>query len=189
MKISVTVHRSEIPLILFGNSADIFQTKAMFPGECINSISEYLKKKSVGGMMEKLQVCRKKIFYTYDINDKIFAEGVYHVEKRILNYRKYIDELLTRSDLDWEAVIREHLIQIAFFQHERLVHLIVTITFALIEVIVFGLCVVSFTPGVGLLAIVILILLIPYIRHYYILENEVHKMYMQYDKMVEERDR
>ena len=111
------------------------------------------------------------------------------MEKRILNYRKYIDELLMRSDLDWEAVIREHLIQISFFQHERLIHLIVTITFAILEVIVIGLCVVSFTPGVGLLAIALLILLIPYVRHYYILENEVQKMYWQYDKMVENKER
>ena len=110
------------------------------------------------------------------------------MEKRILNYRKFIDELLTRDDLDWEAVIREHLIQIYFFQHERLIHLIVTITFAILEVVVIGLCVVSFTIGVGLLAIALLVLLIPYIRHYYILENEVQKMYWQYDKMVEKRD-
>lgn len=111
------------------------------------------------------------------------------MEKRILNYRKYIDELLTRSDLDWEAVIKEHLIQISFFQHERLIHLIVTITFAILEVIVIGLCVVSFTLGVGLLALALLILLIPYVRHYYILENEVQKMYWQYDEMVKKRDK
>lgn len=111
------------------------------------------------------------------------------MEKRILNYRRYIDELLTRDDLDWEAVIREHLIQISFFQHERLIHLIVTITFAILEVVVIGLCVVSFTIGVGLLAIALLVLLVPYIRHYYILENEVQKMYWQYDKMVEKRDK
>lgn len=111
------------------------------------------------------------------------------MEKRILNYRKYIDELLTRGNLDWESVIREHLIQISFFQHERLIHLIVTITFAILEVVVIGLCVVSFSIGVGLLAIALLVLLIPYIRHYYILENEVQKMYWQYDQMVEKRDR
>ena len=109
------------------------------------------------------------------------------MEKRILNYRKYIDELLMRDDLDWETVIKEHLIQISFFQHERLIHLIVTITFAILEVIVIGLCVVSFTLGVGLLAIALLTLLVPYIRHYYILENEVQKMYWQYDKMVEKQ--
>lgn len=111
------------------------------------------------------------------------------MEKRILNYRRYIDELLTRSDVNWEAVIKEHLIQISFFQHERLIHLIVTITFAILEVIVIGLCVVSFTLGVGLLAIALLILLIPYVRHYYILENEVQKMYWQYDKMVKKQDK
>lgn len=107
------------------------------------------------------------------------------MEQRILNYRKYIDELLKQDDQDWETVIKEHLIQVSFFQHERLIHLIVTVTFALLEVIVIGLCVVSFTLGVGLLAIALLILLVPYIRHYYILENEVQKMYGQYDRMVE----
>lgn len=110
------------------------------------------------------------------------------MEKRILNYRKYIDELLQQTNADWAAVIREHLIQVSFFQHERLIHLIVTVTFAILEVVVIGLCVTSFTPGVGLLAIALLVLLVPYVRHYYILENEVQKMYVQYDKLVERRD-
>lgn len=111
------------------------------------------------------------------------------MEQRILNYRKYIDELISQDNSDWDAVIKEHLIQVSFFQHERLIHLIVTVTFALLEVIVIALSVVSFTIAVGLLAIALLVLLIPYIRHYYILENEVQKMYRQYDRMVEKRDR
>lgn len=111
------------------------------------------------------------------------------MEQRILNYRKYIDELISQDNSDWDAAIKEHLIQVSFFQHERLIHLIVTVTFALLEVIVISLSVVSFTIGVGLLAIALLVLLIPYIRHYYILENEVQKMYGQYDRMVEKRDR
>lgn len=111
------------------------------------------------------------------------------MEQRILKYRKYIDELLAQDQADWDAVIREHLIQISFFQHERLIHLIVTVTFALLEVIVIALSVTAFTIAVGLLALALLVLLIPYIRHYYILENEVQKMYGQYDRMVEKRDR
>ena len=75
----------------------------------------------------------------------------------------------------------------SFFQHERLIHLIVTVTFALLEVVVIALSVAAFTLGVGLLALGLLVLLIPYIRHYYILENEVQKMYRQYDQMVEKR--
>jgi hypothetical protein len=107
------------------------------------------------------------------------------MEQRILKYRKYIDELLGQENVDWESVISEHLIQVSFFQHERLIHLIVTVTFALMEVIVMGLCVTAFSPGLGLLALLILVLLVPYVRHYYILENEVQKMYKQYDEMIQ----
>ncbi len=109
------------------------------------------------------------------------------MEQRILHYRKYIDELLAQDDADWESVIREHLIQISFFQHERLIHLIVTVTFALLEIIAAALAVTAFSPATGLLALVILVLLIPYVRHYYILENEVQKMYRQYDQMAARR--
>ncbi len=34
------------------------------------------------------------------------------------------------------------------------------------------------------LDILFMILLIPYVRHYYILENETQKMYVQYDALV-----
>ena len=79
----------------------------------------------------------------------------------------------------------EHLTQISFFQHERLVHLIVTVLFAILEM--FAIALAMFFPGIGtlLLVVVVLVLLIPYIRHYYILENEVQKMYGQYDKLCE----
>ena len=79
--------------------------------------------------------------------------------------------------------LQEHLVQVGFFQHERLIHLIVTVTFALLEMLAIVLSVISNSLFTLLLPIVILILLIPYIRHYYILENEVQKMYGQYDRM------
>lgn len=79
--------------------------------------------------------------------------------------------------------LEEHLVQVGFFQHERLIHLIVTVTFALLEMLAIVLSVISDSLFTLLLPVVILILLIPYIRHYYILENEVQKMYGQYDRM------
>lgn len=79
--------------------------------------------------------------------------------------------------------LEEHLVQVGFFQHERLIHLIVTVTFALLEMLAIVLSVISDSLFTLLLPVVILILLIPYIRHYYILENEVQKMYVQYDRM------
>ena len=77
--------------------------------------------------------------------------------------------------------LKEHLVQVGFFQHERLIHLIVTVTFALLEMLAIVISVISDSLFTLLLPIVILI--IPYIRHYYILENEVQKMYGQYDRM------
>lgn len=109
------------------------------------------------------------------------------MERRILTYRKYMDELLLRENADWERIREEHLVQIGFFQHERLIHLIVTVIFALLTVFSAGLAFLMMaqgTEGAGNLLLVVaafLVLLIPYVRHYYILENEVQKMYRQYD--------
>lgn len=111
------------------------------------------------------------------------------MEKRILSYRRAVDELLKQEHVDWEKAIEEHLVQVGFFQHERLIHLIVTVTFALLEMLSIFMTVMSFTIGggnaaLGALDLLLLVLLVPYIRHYYILENEVQKMYAQYDEML-----
>lgn len=113
------------------------------------------------------------------------------MEQRILQYRKSIDEWLEKTEQSAQVsqeILRdkmeEHLNQIGFFQHERLIHLIVTVTFALLEMLAILLNVISDRLFSLLLPVVILILLVPYIRHYYIWENEVQKMYVQYDRML-----
>lgn len=111
------------------------------------------------------------------------------MKKRIIEYRQKIDTILTISqDISpeqWEAILEEHLIQIGFFQHERLVHLIVTVTFAILTLISLVASLFICTPAMFLLTILFLVLLIPYIMHYYTLENEVQKMYTQYDRILE----
>lgn len=106
------------------------------------------------------------------------------MRKRLQNY---INEINQREYEDLDDVtkrdIRERmLVQIQFFQHERLIHLIVTVTFAvlmMISMIGFCLCeTIAFLILEGLL----FILLIPYIRHYYFLENGVQKLYSIYDR-------
>ncbi len=106
------------------------------------------------------------------------------MEKRILTYRKYVDELLEKEEADWQKIMEEHLVQIGFFQHERLIHLIVTVLFALLEVISLAITTMNFQFAWGALTLLLLVLLIPYVRHYYILENEVQKMYGQYDRIL-----
>jgi fatty acid desaturase len=108
------------------------------------------------------------------------------MRKRILAYRRRIDaELEAGGGRDWALLRSEHLIQISFFQHERLIHLIVTALFALIEVLAVGFSLLYFSPAVLVFSLIVLILLIPYIRHYFLLENEVQKMYGQYDRIME----
>lgn len=118
------------------------------------------------------------------------AERIIRMEQRILQYRKFMDEELLRlskeqnvTEEEISRIKKEHLVQISLFQHERLVHLIVTVTFALLEMLAILLTVVSGELFPILLSGALLILLIPYVRHYYILENEVQKMYGQYDAL------
>lgn len=108
------------------------------------------------------------------------------MRKRILWYRQKIDALLKECppDTDWNAVLTEHLQQISFFQHERLIHLIVTMTFAVLTLLSFGIVLVTQLFSLLLLTGTLLVLLIPYIFHYYLLENETQKMYVQYDHIL-----
>ncbi|MGN1188513.1 MAG: hypothetical protein ACI4R6_08455 [Lachnospiraceae bacterium] len=108
------------------------------------------------------------------------------MEKRILSYRRYMDEQIRilkecGNVGDVSELKREHLTQIGFFQHERLIHLIVTVVFALLEVLSIIIVLISGEVFSILLPLAVMVLLVPYIRHYYILENEVQKMYRQYD--------
>lgn len=111
------------------------------------------------------------------------------MKNRINTYKAYIDALLEKNapDTDWDEVIRQHLIQLEFFMHERLIHLIVTITFALMECIVMTMVVMAFSIPVSALFILILVLLIPYVGHYYLLENSVQYMYKQYDALLRKK--
>ncbi|MGN0376887.1 MAG: hypothetical protein ACI4ED_04555 [Suilimivivens sp.] len=108
------------------------------------------------------------------------------MKKRIISYRNHIDSLLDNPQqvTDWNTVIEEHLIQISFFQHERLIHLIVTVAVAILTLMSAGIFIMTLYVPVVLLFVLFLVLLVPYIMHYYTLENEVQRMYVQYDRMM-----
>ncbi len=132
---------------------------------------------------------RKRILSYLDYVDRIIAhdlpvtasfgaDGV-HTDKLVK------DEIPTRKD--YEKLLSYHLHQISFFQHERLIHLIVTVLFALLAVIIFALiaaCGANASILLYPLFFFVLVLLIPYIWHYLLLENGVQKMYAQYDELL-----
>lgn len=107
--------------------------------------------------------------------------------ERIKKYLVYIDELLGSDDkdIDWEREMKKHLVQIGFFAHERLIHLIVTVTFAILTVMAFLYTISNFSLAMIALIFALMCLMIPYIKHYYLLENSVQQMYEQYDRMQE----
>lgn len=85
---------------------------------------------------------------------------------------------------EYEKVLREFETKIAYFQHERLIHLIVTVLFAILEMSAIYVILVSPNFGAIILCIMFLILLVPYVMHYYFLENSVQKMYKMRDKLI-----
>jgi len=80
-----------------------------------------------------------------------------------------------------EEDMRELLTHIRFFQHERLIHLIVTITVAMALIIISLFTITNPSVMLFILDLLLLVLLIPYIMHYYFLENGVQKLYAIYD--------
>ena len=112
------------------------------------------------------------------------------MKKRIVAYLEYIDKLLNedKGAVDWDKEIEKHLNQIAFFSHERLVHLIVFALVAVCTVVSILAMVVSEKIVIFPLIVLLFVLLIPYCMHYYLLENSVQRMYDQYDEMIRKKE-
>ena len=108
------------------------------------------------------------------------------MEKRLKDYLQYMEELKIEgmSLEERKCMAAKMLVQIQFFQHERLIHLIVTVTFAILTVLSIFAFLALEQIGLLALCILLLVLLVPYIRHYYILENGVQKLYIYYDELV-----
>ncbi|MBR5405644.1 MAG: hypothetical protein K6E36_07585 [Oscillospiraceae bacterium] len=100
-------------------------------------------------------------------------------------YLTELDALLDADapDTDYDAVMRRHLHMIGFMQHERLIHFLVTMLFAIGFFLVMGFFLMTEQIMLVPLMLLILVLLVPYIMHYYFLENSVQKMYHQYDEI------
>lgn len=105
------------------------------------------------------------------------------MKKYFSEYIASVIAALENESTDFQKLKSEMLTKIAFMQHERLIHLLVTILFALLMF----LCLIGFfvSDNIGILAaaVLMLVLLVPYIAHYYFLENGVQKLYSLYDEV------
>ena len=105
--------------------------------------------------------------------------------KQIKAYLALLEQFFSvEHETDELLKMRAELLQrIAFYQHERLVHLLVTLFFAVFFLISLALMLTVGGWGPITLTILFLGLLVPYIKHYYFLENSVQKMYTYYYKI------
>jgi len=99
------------------------------------------------------------------------------------NYMEYIKTILKKEDIN-ESIKKDFLVHIQFMQHERLIHLLVTMLFAALLMFGFIIMLIYFSWILVVFTAIIFIVEIFYIFHYYKLENGVQKMYRLYDELV-----
>lgn len=108
------------------------------------------------------------------------------MKEYIKEYIGKIDDVINgKVKVDITKLLEIHLIKIRFFQHERLVHFLVTMLFSIMFLITFLFLLNYFIIGVIILDIMFLVLLIAYVFYYYYLENNIQYMYKQFDKLKE----
>ena len=122
--------------------------------------------------------------------DKKLHEHMEYMERRLAGLEKIDSNELKQASSQYKIsqLRRYHTEMTRHFQHERMVHLIVTLFFAMLWIA--SLCglasMLSYEPGLsdymlswllGLLSSIILVTDIFYIRHYYVLENGTQRLY------------
>ena len=106
------------------------------------------------------------------------------MENRIKDYEKFISKAAAHPT---PALIAYHREMLTNFQHERLIHLIITLFFATLTLAALALSALALstvestgwlpTLPFHILSVLLVILTFFYVKHYYFLENHVQKLY------------
>ena len=101
--------------------------------------------------------------------------------------QKYIDEeMKSAPEEKTQEMLSEFETKISYYQHERLIHLLVTLAFAtwlLFEIYCLFVLPTEFLIAGILLVLIFFGLTVGYVMHYYFLENSVQKMYHMRDEI------
>jgi formate hydrogenlyase subunit 4 len=103
---------------------------------------------------------------------------------------QYFNEIKRRigsgKKQNWKVVLKNHREVIKFMQHERLIHLLVTLVFGIVFIISMMFSLIYQFVFLKVIDLLLLVLLVPYIFHYFKLENGVQKMYW-IDKLIQSK--
>jgi len=110
------------------------------------------------------------------------------MRKYLKTYTSFIEDAIKNggNNFDWASLYQRHITKISFFQHERLIHLLVTFFFGFIFFLSVVLGLLLGSLGFCALGAILAVLLIFYIWHYFFLENGVQKLY-RLSEEIEER--
>ncbi len=110
------------------------------------------------------------------------------MDKYLNKYIKEIDNILdSDKDVDYLKLKETQLEHISIFQHERIVHLIVTVFVALVTLLLLGLGITTELLGFVYVSLITLVLFLFYIVHYYFLENTTQELYKHYFSIREKK--
>ena len=105
------------------------------------------------------------------------------MKNEIKEYKELILQQAKDPETDKKELAEKLLVRIGFYQHERLIHLIVTMSFGIFFLLSL---ILAFSNAYFLaLSALLLILLVPYIAHYYFLENSTQELYKVYYSLTE----
>ena len=93
--------------------------------------------------------------------------------------------LASKSSTDWKITLERHKLMIARIQHERIIHLLVTIFVGLVFTSLSLVIIITKQPILIALWIPILFLFFGYLIHYRFLENTTQSWYILEDKIIE----
>ena len=125
----------------------------------------------------------KKNINTYNLTRKALADANLTLidmplKKMHLEPMSKDDDIIKNGQVTKE-ILDTHLIKITFFQHERLIHLLVTLFYAIFTLAFLALGTIHYIFFI--IFLILIIFLIFYIFHYFFLENSVQYLYKQYD--------
>lgn len=106
------------------------------------------------------------------------------MRKTILSKIQLFEDYIAKGDFsDAKNMLKYMDRWIGYFQHERLVHLIVTVTFAILTLLSFiGFFISDEILFIGM-CILFIITTCFYVEHYYLLENKTQYIYTLYDEI------
>ena len=104
------------------------------------------------------------------------------MKNEIKEYKEYIKMQAADPDVDKKALAQQLLVRIGFYQHERLIHLIVTMSFAIFFLL--SLILVSINDIYLALSVLLQELHVPSNAQKYFLENKTQELYKVYYSLI-----